>query len=453
MPDTAQDPTRQPTADEALPPRAVDVVVVGGGIVGVATAIFLAQSGLRACVCEKGQLGAEQSSRNWGWVRQMGRDPAETPLAIESLRIWGELDARFNIQTGFRRTGIVYVCRTRREERLAETWIDTARTHDLALDVVEANRIPALLPGIATGFRLAVHTASDGRAEPALAVPALAKAARALGVRVVENCAVRGVERSAGRVTAAVTEHGTIGCSNVVVAGGAWSRLFLGNLGVGFPQLKVLGTAARLETSGRVTEMPVGGGDFSFRRRLDGGFTIALRNTNIAPLVPDSFRLFPQFLPSFIQNWSELKLRVGRRFLTELAMPRSWPLDRRTPFEDIRVLDPAPVEGFNRRARAALIRAFPTFAESRIDRSWAGLIDATPDGVPVIDAVSDVPGLYLASGFSGHGFGIGPGAGLLMAQLLTGAAPCVDPSPFRFGRFARGRRASADRTPAHAGQA
>ena len=81
------------------------------------------------------------------------------------------------------------------------------------------------------------------------------------------------------------------------------------------------------------------------------------------------------------------------------------------------------------------MRAFPAFAPARIAQSWGGLIDATPDSVPVIGPVPAVPGFFLMSGFSGHGFGIGPGAGRLMAELVTGAAPVVDPAPFRFERF------------------
>src|ERR1700752_2648316 len=91
------DPVR---SDEALPARA-DVVIVGGGIIGASTALFLAQKGVQAVLCEKGHIAGEQSSRNWGWCRKMGRDPRELPLIIESLRLWqglnkiGEAETRF----------------------------------------------------------------------------------------------------------------------------------------------------------------------------------------------------------------------------------------------------------------------------------------------------------------------------------------------------------------------
>src|SRR5579863_9480598 len=94
---------------EALPPR-VDVAIVGGGIIGVSAALFLAERKIATLVCEKGIIAGEQSSRNWGWCRTMGRDPRELPLAIESLRLWRGINARIGAETGFRQSGTVYIC-------------------------------------------------------------------------------------------------------------------------------------------------------------------------------------------------------------------------------------------------------------------------------------------------------------------------------------------------------
>ncbi len=429
---TTADPQQSVTAL----PSETDVVIVGGGIIGVSTALFLAEKGLRVCVCEKGRVAAEQSSRNWGWTRQMGRDPAEMPLAIESLAIWRQLKQRFGIEVGYRETGITYLCRNAREEEKAHGWAEIGKAHNLPQRTLGAREIAAFLPGAAADFTFALHTSSDGRAEPSIAAPAIADAAAERGAIIATGCAARGIETTGGRISVVVTEKGPIRCMAVVVAGGAWSRLFLGNLGIAFPQLKVLSAAARIDDVPGMPNMPVGGGDFAFRRRLDGGFTVAPRNVNIAPIVPDSFRFLPEFLPTYLRTWRELRLRIGRQFFTELAMPRRWALDQPSPFERFRVLDPVPPKPLNQKALAALSRAFPAFANARITQSWAGMIDVTPDEIPVIDAVDGWPGLYLASGFSGHGFGIGPGAGMLMLQLVTGDTPCVDPSPFRFSRFA-----------------
>jgi glycine/D-amino acid oxidase-like deaminating enzyme len=246
---------------------------------------------------------------------------------------------------------------------------------------------------------------------------------------------VRGIETEGGRVAAAVTERGRIRCDAVVLAGGAWSRLFCGNLGVRLPQLKVLSSVMRTEKLAGAPEMTIGASDVAFRKRLDGGYSIARRNASVSEIVPDSFRLFFDFLPAYRSDWRDLRLRLNGKFLREWRMKRRWSLDEETPFEQMRVLDPAPSAGLLDEARDSLSRAFPVFAGMKIAESWAGMIDVTPDAVPVISGVDGVPGFFIATGFSGHGFGIGPGAGRLMADLVAGDPPIVDPKPFRFSRF------------------
>ncbi|MCG8508562.1 MAG: FAD-binding oxidoreductase, partial [Rhodospirillales bacterium] len=291
------------------------------------------------------------------------------------------------------------------------------------------------LPGLERSFRGALYTATDGRAEPSMATSAIAEGARKKGAYILTNCAVRGIEQKAGQVCGIVTERGAVRCSAAVLAGGAWSRLFAGNLGVDFPQLKVLSTVAMISDVEGVSQMPVGASNFSFCKRLNGGFSVAMRNANIAPIVPDSFRLFADFFPTMIKSWHELRLRIGSRFIEEWQTPRHWRLDEKSPFERVRVLDPVAVDSLNRKGLRNLVKAFPAFAAAQITNSWSGLIDVTPDATPVIGPVGAIPGLFLASGFSGHGFGIGPGAGRLMSELVTGKTPCIDSYPFRLDRF------------------
>jgi glycine/D-amino acid oxidase-like deaminating enzyme len=239
-----------------------------------------------------------------------------------------------------------------------------------------------------------------------------------------------------------VTEKGPIACQAVVLAGGAWSRLFCGNMDLAFPQLKILGCVMRTAPM-EGPEEAVGASNFAFRKRVDGGYTIAQRNANLAPIVPDSFRLFFDFLPALRQQRHELRLRIGRRFIEEWRLPRRWALDQATPFEQVRVLDPVPNDRILDEGRANLVKAFPAFEKMVVQERWAGLIDVTPDAVPVISAVDAVPGFFIASGFSGHGFGIGPGAGRLMADLVAGDTPVVDPAPFRYARFAKAPQRAA----------
>lgn len=417
-------------------PAATTVVVIGGGIIGVATALELAARGVPVVLLEKGIIAGEQSSRNWGWCRQMGRDSREIPLILESLKLWRGMNERVGAETGYRQSGIIYLAETDAELAVKEKWFaDNVKHYGLDTRLVSGAEANALQPGATRKWKGALYTSADGRAEPFLAVPAMARAAQKLGVKIFQGCAVRGVEIAGGSMKSVVTERGRIACEQVVLAGGAWSRRFLHNLGVAFPQLTVVNSVMRTAPLDAGVEKGCSGGKFAFRKRLDGGYTISHDHASVADIVPDSFRLFTKFLPALKLDWTGLRLRLGKRFIEEAGLKRRWQLDERSPFEEVRMLDPAPVHAILDEAANSLKDYFPAFAPMQIAERWAGAIDATPDAVPVISPVEKITGLYLASGFSGHGFGLGPGAGKLMAQLVVGERPCVDPSPFRYARY------------------
>jgi len=427
------------TGDSELPAR-TGVVVIGGGIIGVATALELAERGVPTVLCEKGVIGGEQSSRNWGFCRQMGRDPREVPLAMESLRLWRRMNERVGAETGFRQAGIIYLAETEAWLAAQSRWADEhARPYQLDTRVLTPDEAARVMPGATQRWKGAIYTASDGRAEPSKAAPALAAAARRAGAKIFTGCAVRGLDLAAGRVAGVVTEKGRIACEQVVLAGGAWSRRFCGNHGIELPQLMVVNSVQRTEPIEAGIEVSGKCERFALRRRLDGGYTVAHGMLSMADIVPDSFRLFFAFLPAI--DLRELRFRIGRRFIEEWRLPRRWSLDATSPFEQVRVLDPEPVRSLLDSPLRDLKRMFPAFRDARVAERWAGYIDATPDAVPVISPVDGVPGFYLATGFSGHGFGIGPGAGKLMADIVTGVTtPVVDPAPFRYSRFINGSK-------------
>jgi len=431
-------PVDRVASDTALPSRA-GIVVIGGGIIGTSTALFLAEKGHSVVLCEKGEIGAEQSSRNWGWCRTMGRDAREIPLALESLRLWRGMNERAGRETGFRQAGIVYLCENEKEVAAQEAWLEQAREYQVEARLLRGEAVDDVMPGGGKSFIAALHTPTDGRAEPAHAAPAIAEAAREHGAIILTNCAVRGLDLQAGGVAGVVTEHGRIACDAVVLAGGAWSRLFCGNTGIDLPQLKLLGSVFRTAPLSGGPDVSGAGNVFGWRKRLDGGYTISRRNANTADITPDSFRLLRDYWPTLRQYYGEFRLRLSRRFIEEWRQRTQWALDQGTPFEAVRVLDPAPNQRVLAEGRAALSRVFPVFANMQVVQSWAGLMDVTPDAVPVIDEVARIPGFFIATGFSGHGFGIGPGAGRLMADMVAGDAPVVDPAPFRLDRFARAR--------------
>jgi len=423
------------TPDETLPAKAA-VCVIGGGVAGVATALELAERGIDVVLLEKGEVAAEQSSRNWGWCRQMGRDPREIPLIKISLALWDGMNARVGGETGFTRCGILYLCETEQQLAAKNLWFENnAKPFGLSTRMIGAAEANELQPGCTRPWKGALYTPEDGRAEPFLAVPLMAEALRRKGGKLFTRCAVRGLETSAGRISAVVTERGTIACDTVVLAGGAWSRRFCGNLGIALPQLTVVNSVMRTEPIDTGLARSCSGGGFTFRKRLDGGYTVAHQHLSVADIVPDSFRLFGAFLPALKLDWAGLRLRLGKRFIEEARLKRSWALDEVSPFEQVRVLDPEPVRDILDHAEAQLRDYYPVFKPMRIAERWAGCIDAVPDAVPIISRVDKLEGFHLCTGFSGHGFGLGPGAGKLMAEIVTGERPCVDPAPFRYQRF------------------
>ena len=420
-------------------PATVDVVVIGGGIAGITAALELAERGLKVAVVEKGEIAAEQSSRNWGWCRQMGRDPREIPLILESLKLWRGMNARIDGETGFKTCGIAYLCKDDQETARNEFWLNNyAKPAGIDSTLVQASALDQVVPGSSPHFKAALYTPSDGRAEPFIAVPAIARAVQAKGGEIFTNCAARGIETEAGRISAVVTERGTIKCRAVLLAGGYWSRHFLANLGISFPQLGVLGSVQRTTALENGHHSSMSGRKFCVRKRADGGFTVTHNILTVAQIVPDSFKYFMDFWPVLKMDWRNIKPRLGSHFFTEASLKRRWALDEVSPFEQNRILDPKPHDWILDEALADLKMTFPAFAPVQVAERWAGMIDATPDAVPVISAIQKQQGLYLSSGYSGHGFGIGPGAGKLMAQIIVGEAPCVDATPFRFERFSDG---------------
>ncbi|MFT3691181.1 NAD(P)/FAD-dependent oxidoreductase [Paenirhodobacter sp.] len=433
-------PMLDPVVSDGQLPQSVDVVVIGGGIAGVCAALELADRGLKVALCEKGEVGAEQSSRNWGWVRLSNRDPREMPLMVESTRLWQGLNARIGGDTGYSQCGVTFTLATDADVADAEAAVAQQAKYQIPARILPKAEALARFPGLDLDIKAAMFNPADGRAEPQKAAPAIARAVQERGGTVHQNCAVRVVETTAGRVSAVVTEKGTIRCSAVLLAGGVWSRLFLDNMGIYLPQLRTTGTALRTSPVPEGPEGTVKYKTFTLRRRTDGGYTIAGADTGRYEITPDSLRLFRAFLPTLKNEWRGMRMTLGRQTLEALSTRRRWGAGDRTPFEDTRILDPIPDIKRADRMFAAVKAAYPVFRSATVAQYWAGAIDVLPDVIPVISPVEGTPGLFVSTGFSGHGFGLGPGAGRLAADLVTGAAPVVDPAPFRLSRFTDGSR-------------
>jgi glycine/D-amino acid oxidase-like deaminating enzyme len=421
-------------------PKACDVVVLGGGVIGVMTAWFLAEKGLRVTLCEKGRIAGEQSSRNWGWIRQQGRDMGELPIMMESMRLWKSLAQEFGERLGFRQEGVLYLAKTEREMAGFEAWLAEARAFGVDSHMVTAGTVAERLKGSVKGWTGGLLTPSDARGEPWGAVPALVEGAVARGAVVLEGCAVRRLDRQGGRVTGVFTEKGRIACDQVVVAGGAWSSLFLRAEGVSIPQLAVLASVAATEPMAEVFAGNACDDDFAFRRRQDGGYSIAPGSGHDFFIGPDAFRNIGVYLPVLKKDFrsTAFKAAAPARYPDAWGTKRRWGGDEVSPFEGVRVLNPAPNMERIGRVQAAMAAAFPGLGRPKLRAAWGGMIDTMPDVVPVVDRVAAVPGLVIATGMSGHGFGIGPGMGRVVADLVAGDAVGHDLARFRLSRFSDG---------------
>lgn len=424
-----------PLSAPASMPKKAEVVIIGGGIVGVSTAWFLAKQGIDVVLCEKGYIAGEQSGRNWGWVRQQGRDPRELPMMIESMKIWREFAYELGEDVGFTQGGCLFTANDEKQMASLHEWMDTARDFELDTRIIDREELGQQIGSSASRWVGAMYTASDGRAEPHKATPAIARAAVREGATILTACAVRGIESAAGSVSAVVTEHGTIETSVVMCAAGAWTSYFCRSLDIQVPQLRVRGTVARTAPAAEIMTGNLFDDKIGIRRRQDGGYSVAHGSTLDHGLTPSTFRFAFKFLPALMQEIKILRLSIGRDFFDELALPKRWALDAETEFERMRVLNPEPNPRVLKGIRKNLDEVFPQLAEVPIVESWAGMVETSPDVVPMIGEVGDVSGFYIASGFSGHGFGIGPGAGKALAAMLTGADNPIDLEPFRLSRF------------------
>ncbi len=422
---------------DILPPEA-EVVVIGGGIVGTCAAYTLARRGVQVVLLEKGRIGAEQSSRNWGWCRQQNRDARELPVATRSLALWDAMAAEIGEDTGFRRCGLTYLSD---DPAQLQTWADWrgfalgqgVETHMLSGAELEAR-------AAATGRRWAggVWSPQDGIADPSRAAPVIARGVQKFGGTVVQMCAARGVETAGGRICGVITEKGTIRTAQVVMAGGAWASSFCRRLGIGFPQASMRSSILSLGP-GDPAAVPdaLYTPEAAVTRRMNGGYTVAISGRGQMDPTFQTLRYANHFVPMFFKRRKAVTPGGLQALGWGHERLRGWALDRPTPMERARVLDPRPSQAIIRETLARVRKLLPALASRPQEAAWAGYIDSTPDGVPVIGEVAALPGFVLAAGFSGHGFGIGPGAGEMVADAVMGRESFVDMRDYSLARFGK----------------
>ena len=291
--------------------------------------------------------------------------------------------------------------------------------------------------GAATGksWKGGVWAPSDGTADTTRAAPTIARGVLKYGGMVVQNCAARGIEQQAGAVCGVITERGVVRTRQVVLAGGAWAASFLHQIGIVFPQAAIRSSILSVAPGAKGLPPALHTSTVTVTRRADGGHALAISGFGKVDPTPGMIRGAKHFVPMFAKRWRLLSPGGLQAWHAGFETRQRWAMDRPTPMEAVRILDPRPsrstLDLILRRARALL----PELQNVPVQAEWAGYIDSTPDGVPVIDGDIGVKGLFLAAGFSGHGFGIGPGAGHLVADLVLGRKPITETVQYRLSRF------------------
>lgn len=432
-------PVLKRIASDPQLPASADVVIIGGGIIGASAAFSLAERGVSVALVEKGSVGAEQSSRNWGWCRRQNRDERELPLSGIALQLWDDIAAKIGEDIGFRRCGLLYATDNPAQLAQWDNWQALARQYGVNSRMLTAAEAAELIPAQGRKWLGGIHSIDDGKGEPAIAAPMIAAGAQKFGATIHQECAARGLDIVNGAVAGVITEKGTIRTQTVLNAGGAWASMFCRKYGVEFPQASVRQTAIRTRPTVNVGEA-IFTPECAMTRRIDGSYTLAVSGKAVLDITPQGLRYARWFMPMFIQRLKAIHVGVGTSMFQGPEALGGWSHDKPTPFERMRVLDPTP----SRRTIAAALKGvreqFPALSGIEVADSWGAYVDCTPDAVPVISAVDEVKGLYIAAGGSGHGFGIGPGLGRLAADLVANDRPCVDPTPFQLSRFFDGSR-------------
>jgi sarcosine oxidase, subunit beta len=371
---------------------APDVLVIGAGITGAAAALALAEAGARVEVIDRWGPAAMASGWTLAGVRQSGRDPAELPLALAAVAQWPGLAERLGAETHYRQQGNLRLARTEAEVPVIRALVDSQRAAGLDLRYLHGNdAVRAMAPALSRDILAASLCPTDGHADPVATVAAFLGAARRASAVLSMGETVSRLETAGGRVTGAVTPSRRIAAGAVILAGGVMVNDLLGPLGLAIPlrlpMVTVIRTAPLPPMIAQV--LGVANADMALRQEVTGHLR----------------------LTSGAEDWSgAIEEEAGR------------PLAR-------------PALGRVAETVARVGAVLPALREAGLSAVWGGVLDLTPDALPVIDRAPGLDNLVLAAGFSGHGFGIGPVTGPLAADLALGRAPAHPLDAFRWDRF------------------
>lgn len=372
-------------------PRTANVVIVGGGIVGTATAYYLAKAGVKdVIVLEKNTVCSGSTARCGAGIRaQFGLD-LNCRLGLESIKVHEKLPEELGMDTGLNQIGYLLVSYSPKEWSLFQKNIEIQHNAGVMTQILDLKEVKEKCPGIANvddacGFTFYDR---DGTGDPFLTTFALKEGAVRYGARFYKFTEVKRLLKEKERIKGVETAEGQILADKVVLASGVWTRDLGRTIGMKFP---VYGE----------------------------------RHQMIAT-EPVELGVCPTVLMSFSRDFYFLQ-RPNGTVLCGASPPNDFTQNYKTTAKNLY------------RIGKSMMEILPRTRDVRIVRHWSGYYDMTPDASPLFGP-TDVDGLYISCGYSGHGYMVGPMAGMIMSQLITGERTSFDMSPFDCRRFERGEQ-------------
>lgn len=418
-------------------PTAADIAVIGSGIAGAATAAAIAARGATVILLDKEDGPArEGSGRAQGSLRLQGRHPSEYPLALEALRLWRQAahedpDHDIELTTG----GNLYFCTSEDEQPLLRSLVDQAHAAGLTgVAYLDPDRTRAVVPAATGPFLGAMWSSVDAQCQPDKGTRLFVRRAERAGARFDYRVKATRLIESGGRITGVQTTSGRVDAGAVVVAGGVWTPHLLATAGIAVPLMPVCLSEVQTQPVPPLFGPTVRAFGFGARQRPDSRIVVSgglgARVTRRVSLYDVAGLRY--WLPRARMFRRNLRLRVdGRQILREIR--------HRTTLGTALIPQPFPEPAPDRRsvdaALSRLVVVFPGAAEARAVRYWGGLVDMTPDGLPIIDGTAGPPGLTVIAGLSGHGLVLGPVLGEIAADLALDGSTGRPIEPFSLARF------------------
>lgn len=366
-----------------------DVVIVGGGIIGCSIAYYLAKKGKSIIVLEgSDHIGNGGSSRNGGGVRQSGRDPRELPLVMYGIKnLWPTLSEELEVDCEYHQDGNLRLGKTEKHRQILEGLTERAVNCGLDVRMIDGDEVRKINPYLSDEVTCASWCPTDGHANPLTTTLGYYKMARKLGVRFITGEKAVELKKVKGKLRKVITPNNVYEGDTIVVAAGYQSRELVSTVGIDIPMAENMIECLVTEAEPHMFDQMLGTAeaDFYGHQSKHGSFVFG-----------------------------------GTSGFEGVSKDNGIPIcNSLTASCECR----------------GIMKYFPALADAKIVRTWSGWVDQMVDGVPVLGYVSEVPGLVLAAGFCGHGFGIAPGVAYNIAELITTGSSPVDMSALRYDRF------------------